>query len=165
MKRAANGRPPLALTVSFSYLRSLYALALTQVTLFPALIVLDQRRIDAKKHFLCPCCITVEDFEFKDRVEERVKIVRRVSSRYLPPARPDALARQTSQRVNPRRSVVGVNSVFDRSTFVDIKGEKTTTAELSIEAFLNYRFGPFLTKRWVQALVLIVAVGISCISG
>jgi predicted RND superfamily exporter protein len=37
------------------------------VTLFPAMIVLDQRRIEAKRHFLVPCKIC-HDFEFKDKI-------------------------------------------------------------------------------------------------
>ncbi|GMI25149.1 hypothetical protein TeGR_g6051, partial [Tetraparma gracilis] len=37
------------------------------ITLFPALIVLDQRRIDERRHFLFPC-IVCEDFEIMDKV-------------------------------------------------------------------------------------------------
>jgi len=127
------------------------------VTLFPALIVLDQRRIDAKKHFLCPCIITVDDFEFKGKGEERAENARRLTADWTgtdnPAARPIS------------RSVCDRDSTFDRSTFVDIAAEKTTFAELSVEAFMNNKFGPFLTNRGVQAAVLIVSVGMSCMCG
>jgi predicted RND superfamily exporter protein len=109
------------------------------VTLFPALLELDQRRIEAKKHFLCPCCITVDDFEFTDAVTERRSNARRLTV--------DSAGFDTRE------------SEFNRNTYVDIKGEKTTVTEMSMEAFMNQKFGPFLTKKWVQILVVALSIG------
>ncbi|GMH56411.1 hypothetical protein TrRE_jg10484 [Triparma retinervis] len=118
------------------------------ISFFPALIVLDQRRIEAKKHFLCPCCITVTDFDVAD---EQVKM-------FLKNAMKDRKKipkeRRMSQYSRP--------APFKRSSFVDIKAMRPDEHKpTGLEDFMDNTFAPFLTRPAVQAVVVIASLAVS----
>jgi len=122
------------------------------VTLFPALIVLDQRRIEAKGHFLCPCYITVDDFEFDDIADDD-------DDDDDDDDYDNGDGRSESVGLGRNASISLRDSVFGRNTFVDINALRIDGGgPTGLEAFMVGKFAPFLTKSAVQAFVVLFSL-------
>ncbi|GMH91791.1 hypothetical protein TrST_g1853 [Triparma strigata] len=112
------------------------------ITLFPALILIDQRRIDANRHFLFPCIEVDESHKARERSSSMSAHVERQKS---------------VKSVNTLSSMGGLSragSSFSRSAYISIRGYKEKPS--AVEHFMYAHYGSFLQYETVQMWVLIL---------
>ncbi|GMH70128.1 hypothetical protein TL16_g05332 [Triparma laevis f. inornata] len=109
------------------------------VTLFPALILIDQKRIDANRHFLCPCIEVDEEHKARERSSSMSAHVERQKS---------------TKSIKSLKSLSERGSSFSRSAYISIRGYKEKPG--AVEHFMYAHYGAFLQYETVQMWVLIL---------